>query len=148
MRYETRNVDFIHAEAAWFERALAARLHAHAEGADDDLARILHHAPPLPPAGVAYADAIRAAELGHAERLVLMLAFLPHLRPEALDPLLIRSDALQRRFTEFGGSVGGDHAGFVPTQQTALFLLAGSDLAARLHHLRLFAADHPLYTQH
>jgi hypothetical protein len=138
------NAQFIEAEAAWFERALAARLQAHAGGTNVDMAWVLRDAPPLPP-GIAYGGV--AATLSAAERLVLMLAFLPHLRPEALDPLLIRSAALQRRFTEFGGSVGADHAGFVPTQQTALFLLAGSDLGARLHHMALFAADRPLYAQ-
>ena len=145
MTRHTRNTDFIHAEAAWFERSLAGRMTAHADGAEFDEARMLHHAPPLPPPGVAYGDVVRDAELGHAERLVLMLALLPHVRPEALDPLLIRSEALQRRFTEFGGLAGGEHAGFLPTQQTALFLLAGTELAARLHHLRLFAPDRPLY---
>ena len=148
MTRHSHNTDFMHAEAAWFERALAGRMTAHAEGAEYDETKMLHHAPPLPPPGVAYGDLVREAELGHAERLVLMLALLPHIRPEALDPLLIRSDVLQRRFTEFGGLAGGEHAGFVPTQQTALFLLAGSDLAARLHHLRLFAPDHPLHARH
>src|SRR3954447_16185213 len=147
MTRHSHNTDFIHAEAAWLERALAGRMTAHAEGSEYDDARILHHAPPLPPPGTAYGDVVREAELGHAERLVLMLALLPHIRPEVLDPLLIRSEALQRRFTEFGGLAGGEHAGFLPTQQTALFLLAGGDLAARLHHLKLFAPDRPLYAQ-
>jgi len=97
---QTHNAQFIEKEAAWLTRWLDERLRAHAEGGEVDTARMLHHAPPLPPAGVAYCDVIRAAELGHAERLVLMLAFLPHLRPAALDPLLIRSEALQRRFTD------------------------------------------------
>jgi hypothetical protein len=148
MTRHSHNTDFIHAEAAWLERTLAGRMTAHAEGTEYDDARMLHHAPPLPPHGVAYGDVVRDAELGHAERLVLMLALLPHIRPEALDPLLIRSEALQRRFTEFGGLAGGEHAGFLPTQQTALFLLAGGDLAARLHYLKLFAPDRPLHAHH
>jgi hypothetical protein len=148
MTRHSHNTDFIHAEAAWLERSLAGRMAAHAEGTEYDDAKMLHHAPPLPPPGTAYGDVAREAELGHAERLVLMLALLPHIRPEALDPLLIRSEALQRRFTEFGGLAGGEHAGFLPTQQTALFLLAGGDLAARLHHLKLFAPDRPLHARH
>src|SRR5213593_2982365 len=110
MARRTHNADFIAAEAAWFERALLGRLQAHADG---DLAGegvMRHHPPALPPPGVDYGDVVRGAELGHAERLVLMLALLPHIRPETLDPLLIRSEALQRRFTEFGGLVGSDHA--------------------------------------
>jgi hypothetical protein len=142
------NADFIAAEAAWFERVLDARLRAHADGIDRVVTDILRDAPvPLPP-GVAYADLIRAASLGAAERVVLMLAFLPHVRPEALDPLLLRSEVLQRRFTEFGGLTGADHAGFQPTQETALFLIAGNDLVGRLYCMELFAADRPLHAQH
>jgi ATPase family protein associated with various cellular activities (AAA) len=148
MTRNTPNATFIHAEAAWFERTLAERMTAHAEGVEYDETRLLHHAPALPLPGIAYGDLVRDAELGHAERLVLILALLPHIRPEALDPLLIRSDALQRRFTEFGGCSSGDHAGFLPTQQTALFMLAGSDLAARLHYLKLFAPGQPLHACH
>lgn len=148
MTRSTPNAEFIHAESAWLERSLASRMKAHADGVDCDEAKLLHHAPALPPPGVAYADLVREAGLGHAERLVLMLALLPHIRPEALDPLLIRSDALQRRFTEFGGRAGGDHAGFLPTQQTALFVLAGTDLATRLHFMKLFEPDKPLQASH
>lgn len=143
--YATPNARCIEAEAAWLEAAIARRIEAHAGG---DEVQVLHHPPPLPPPGVAYADALREAELGHAERLVLLLALLPHIRPELLDPFLIRSDVLQRRFTEFGGLGGGEHAGFLPTQQTALFLLAGNDIAARLHYLKLFAPDAPLQARH
>ncbi len=146
MTRSSPNAHFIHAEAAWFEHALARRMAAHAEGVDCDEAMLLHHAPALPHPGVAYGDLVREAELDHAERLVLMLALLPHIRPEALDPLLIRSEALQRRFTEFGGR--GDHASFLPTQQTALFVLAGNDLATRLHYLKLFAPGRPLQARH
>src|SRR5258707_9534075 len=109
MTRHSHNTDFIHAEARWLERSLAGRMTAHAEGAEYDDASMLHHAPPLPPPGVAYGDVVRGAELGHAERLVLMLALLPHIRPEALDPLLIRSEALQRRFTEFRRPARGEH---------------------------------------
>src|SRR4051794_23560118 len=148
MTRHSHNSDFIHAEASWLERSLAGRMTAHAEGTEYDDASMLHHAPPLPPPGAAYGDVVREAELGHAERLVLMLALLPHIRPESLDALLLRSEALQRRFTEFGGRAGAEQTGFLPTQQTALFLLAGGDLAARLHHMRLFRPDAPLYARH
>jgi hypothetical protein len=148
MTRNTPNAEFIDAEAAWLERSLAARMRSHADGVDCGDAKLLHDAPPLPPPGVTYGDLLREAELGHAERLVLMLAVLPHIRPEALDPLLIRSDALQRRFTEFGGLAGGEYAGFVPTQQTALFVLAGNDLAARLHYMKMFRPDKPLQAKH
>jgi adenylate kinase family enzyme len=143
--FASPNARCIEAEAAWLESAIARRIETHSGG---DEVQVLHDPPPLPSPGVAYGDALREAELGHAERLVLLLALLPHIRPELLDPFLIRSDVLQRRFTEFGGVGGGEHAGFLPTRQTALFLLAGHDIAARLHYLKLFAPDAPLQARH
>jgi len=148
MARETHNTHCIAAEAAWFERVLHARLEAHAAGDSADELLAEHRPPRLLEHDAFYSDVVRRAGLGHAERLILMLAFLPHARPEMLDALLLRSEALQRRFTEFGGRAGAEQTGFLPTQQTALFLLAGSDLAARLHYMHLFRPDAPLYARH
>ncbi|MBB5711459.1 ATP-binding protein [Sphingomonas xinjiangensis] len=78
-----------------------------------------------------------------AERLVLVLGLLPQLRPEALDMLQIQNEATQRRFTEFGGTARGG-LGFLPTRETALFLLAGEAMDHRLEAMRLFASYAPL----
>lgn len=126
----------IEAEIAWFGRVLQRRLDLHAqEIAGDVLVDVA--APDLPDA-VPYADAVRAAGLSAAERLVLMLALLPHLRPQMLDMLLIQNEATKRRFTEFGGTEANGH-GFRATRETALFLLAGEDMERRLEAMRLFA---------
>lgn len=57
------------------------------------------------------------------EKLVLLLAFMPHLSPQVLDIFFIRNKELDRPYTEFGGWRGGEHPGFLPTGQTALFLI-------------------------
>jgi hypothetical protein len=59
-----------------------------------------------------------------------------------LDPFMIQNESLHRRFTEFGGLVGASHGGFLPTFETAIFLLAGNDTRARLAHLSLFQPNH------
>jgi hypothetical protein len=63
------------------------------------------------------------------------------LRPQLLDVLFTRNETTQRGFTEFGGVQSSTHGGFVPTGETAAFLLAGDDLAARIDVLRLFDQD-------
>ena len=70
-----------------------------------------------------------------------MLALVPHLRPQALDLLFVRNKNLDRGFTEFGGCKGRTHGGFLPTAETAAFVLAGDDLARRLAVFRLFDED-------
>jgi hypothetical protein len=79
-----------------------------------------------------YAEMVHALRLEPAERLVLILALAPHLAPERLDPFLLKNEATGRCFSEFGGMAGQSHTGFLPTAETALFLLAGRDLAQRL----------------
>jgi len=102
---------------------------------------------PAPPPEVAedaseFARLVREHEMSPAERAVLALALLPHLRPQALDLLFIRNRNLDRGFAEFGGRSGDAHGGFLPTLETAAFLLAGTDLATRFEVLTLFDVDH------
>jgi hypothetical protein len=141
------NAACIQAETEWFRAVLDLRLRVHA-GERPPCDPLAQAPPPGPPAaGSPYADVIHALGLGAAERLLLVLAYLPHARPHLLDPFFIRNQALDRPFTEFGGVHGQSHTGFLPTGETAMFLLAGDDLDARLRHHPLLHPAHPLYAQ-
>ncbi len=89
-----------------------------------------------------YARMIRNYELGVAERLVVMLALIPHLKPGVLDIFFTRNPNFDRPFTEFGGYLGKDHNGFLPTGETANFLITRGDIRLRAGVMRLFAKDH------
>ncbi len=136
------NAAVIDREIAWLREIMDLRfkLHSGEKAGSDPLARV--KPPPLPDDDTPYAEVLRRLRLGAAERLVLMLAYVPHVRPEVLDPFLIQNQSVQRRFTEFGGFIGQAHAGFLPTGETAMFLLAGSDTRARLRHQHLFGEEH------
>ncbi|TGE14002.1 ATP-binding protein [Hymenobacter elongatus] len=104
-------------------------------------------APVLPASAAdAYAQVVEQEQLGWAERLVLALALAPHLRPQALDGFFARNSTYDRGFTEFGGLKGKGHTGFLPTGETALFLLAGDDLSRRLRYQSYLWADSALAT--
>ncbi len=137
------NATAIENEIVWFRELLDRRFHAHAAGhyTEHDLIETI---PPPQLGRTPYGAVIREFKLSAAERLILLLAFLPQIRPDALDPFLIRNEALQRRFTEFGG-IAGAQTGFLPTAETALFLLAGRDTHLRLHYLSLLSADHVFF---
>ena len=90
----------------------------------------------------AYAGLIRQYAMSFDERLILALALLPHVRPQALDLFYSQSPTLGRAYTEFGGWRGKVHAGFLPTCETAVFILAGADLGRRFDILPLFEAEH------
>ncbi len=59
------------------------------------------------------------------EQAVLLLAIMPHIAPRTLDILFLRNKDLDRPHTEFGGANGLSHGGFLPTGETAVFLLSG-----------------------
>ncbi len=104
------------------------------EGATKEVRNI---APPaLPDLGSAYAALVRELGLGFEERFTLMLALAPTLRPHLLDPFLLRNAALDRPYSHFGG-VQRDGA-FLPTVQTAAFVLAQDDIEHRLDLLARF----------
>ncbi|HEX3079640.1 MAG TPA: ATP-binding protein, partial [Puia sp.] len=77
-----------------------------------------------------------------AERIVLMLALVPHICPQVLDQFWAKNTAIDRGFTEFGGLKGTTHGGFLPTGETALFLLAGNELKHRFAFTYLFEGNH------
>jgi hypothetical protein len=77
-------------------------------------------------------------------QLLLMLAFAPSVKPEFFDSLLQRVHPGAGEYPQFGGIRGKQHRGFLPTGDTALFLLAGDDLQARLRWQALLCGEHPL----
>lgn len=129
------------AELDWLSAVTLKRLETYFNKEAGSLEELLTACPPpkLPAKGSAYADFIRRHSLGPAERLVLILSIVPHVKPELLDVLLLRNQNLDKRFTEFGGVVLPD-LGFLPTLQTALYLLGGERLEDRLSYAALFTA--------
>lgn len=89
-----------------------------------------------------YASFTRHYEMTVAERLAILVALTPHIRPQLFDIFLQENRALNRGFTEFGGVQGKVHSGFLPTGTTLLFLLAGDDLDLRLQLQQMFDRDH------
>jgi AAA+ superfamily predicted ATPase len=132
-------------EFAWLEAVMNARFAAYGERNPHAEAGFeLPEAPPIEHAKGPYASLVRELELGAEARLVLILALAPYLAPERLDPFLLQNQATGRRFTEFGGLVGQSHGGFLPTAETAMFLLAGHDWGRRIALASLFGPDQPL----
>ena len=127
-------------ELVWLQHAIDLRLRMHLQ--EEPTRDLVDAAPPPDDVdGGAYARAIADFALSPDERLVVALALAPHVRPSLLDPLLIRNRVLDRRFTEFGGFELEGHCGLLPTMQTALFVLAGDDVAARLRARAVFDTD-------
>jgi ATPase family protein associated with various cellular activities (AAA) len=76
------------------------------------------------------------------ERVTIILTIMPHLKPQLLDTFFINNKNFDRPFTEFGGLKGNAYGGFLPTGETAAFIISGSDISIKLPLLKLFEEDH------
>ncbi|NOQ28169.1 MAG: AAA family ATPase [Bacteroidales bacterium] len=89
-----------------------------------------------------YSQIVREFKMGFEERVILILSLIPHIRPQMLDTFFIQNKNFSRPFTEFGGWKGNTHGGFLPTGETAAFILAGNDLNIRFKVNKMFESDH------
>jgi hypothetical protein len=127
----TENAAVIERELQWLSSVIdaAIRIYLGNECAYQDVYEI--NAPEVEPLSSPYAAAVCQNALSFDERVILALALSPHVRPQLLDPFLIKNPNLDRNFTEFGGVLNATHSGFMPTAQTAAFVLSGSSLVRR-----------------
>lgn len=91
-------------------------------------------------------ESTKHSDITFEERVIVMLALMPHIKPQALDTFFLQNGALDRQFTQFGGWKGLSHGGFLPTGETAVFIVAGDDPIKRCEVVRMFQRDHWFYT--
>ena len=136
------NANVIKQELVWFEEVLHVRLKLYF-GHECEYPSIWEVAPPTYEESPAYyADFIQHHQCSVSERLILMLTLVPHLQPPLLDVFCAKNTTYDRGFTEFGGLKGSTHSGFLPTAETAVFLLAGDDFYSRTQATNLFDSTH------
>lgn len=130
-------------ELNWLARCIELRLHSYFQ---QQSVNLLQQAEPpqLSAAQGCYADFVLSQQLSATERLMVLLALAPHLQPQLLDSFFVRNDNLGRSFTEFGGCSTKQHSGFLPSAETAAFLLAGNDLTNRLQLMQLLQPEQRL----
>ncbi|TRY29845.1 ATP-binding protein [Aliiglaciecola sp. M165] len=135
------NAKTLDQELNWFSAMLMARIEDRTKETITDIETDIQP-PDLDPNDSIYGNFIHHYQMTIAERLLIVLVLTPHVRPELLDILFMLNTTNQRGFTEFGGVQGKLHSGFLPTGETAMFLLAGANLHARFEYLALFERDH------
>jgi AAA+ superfamily predicted ATPase len=142
MKIYEANASCLKKELDWFNRVLETRISLYF-GNDCPYDSIYNvEVPSLPPNGSFYDRVVREHNMNIDERMVMLLALIPHVRPQVLDTFFIRNKNFDRAFTEFGGWRGKTHGGFLPTGETAAFILAGDDLTKRFEILKIFDPDH------
>lgn len=80
--------------------------------------------------------------LNSDETIILLCAFMPHIQPFFFDQLIREYLPSGGDFPEFGGLKGSNTRYMLPTGDTAMFLLAGTDIATRKNKLVYFSTAH------
>ena len=100
-----------------------------------------------PPSDGWLENVVGRKDISFEERFIVMLALMPHVSPQLLDIFFAQNKNFARQYTEFGGWKGLSHAGFLPTGETAAFILAGENVEKRKDVVRLFSKEHWFYKQ-
>lgn len=136
------NTNTIVQELDWFQQLFLRRGKITFEQSEPDTTMDALLPPSIEKEDSPYARLIKKHNMGMEERLVLILALIPHVKPALLDLLHMKNKLYDLPFTEFGGVRYDKHKGYLPTGETAVFLLAGADLEKRFALLPLFEKDH------
>ncbi|WP_332912575.1 hypothetical protein [Algoriphagus boritolerans] len=141
------NAQTIQLELDWLQQILKARsaINSNSSPAPSDLLQI--PAPDLSAMDSSYADLVRKFHLGPEDRFLLILAAVPHIRPQLLDMFMSRNQLTQQIYTEFGGRKGKTHNGFIPTGETVMFILAGNELKKRFQYQNLLDSSGVLFKE-
>ena len=143
----TYNASHLEDELTWLSKVLETRL-ALRFGHEAEYQAVEEiPAPVLNGHDSVYAKFVHSYKLPFAERIVLLLSIVPYIRPSLFDIFFVKNKD-GNILTEFGGVRGGSHNGFLPTAETALFVLAGDDLDKRFQLLSLFGGEHFFAKQH
>ena len=91
-------------------------------------------------------QAANVEHIDEPESIILGLALAPHFAPRILDLFLVENKVFKRPYTEFGGRTGSGYTGFVPTAETAMFVLTAGNAGKRIEMMPYFRPQHWLYT--
>ncbi len=136
------NVNILNAEMQWLALVIDTRMKLYWGKECDYHAVSEVPMPDIQPGQSVYSDIVLRNNLNFEERIILALSLAPHLQPHLLDVFFVKNADFDRGFTEFGGIKGKNHAGFLPTGETAAFILAANDLEMRFKVMEILGSDH------
>ena len=142
------NSKTLEAEMRWLDSVIEARMKNYFQGGlgDEDQEKLIEvediEAPDLEEDESVYAQVIKNFGFSRAERLVIVLTVVPYIYPQLLDVFFMKNKLYDKGYTEFGGAPSNYFKGFLPTGETALFVVGGGDLFKRTKILSFFDNEH------
>jgi hypothetical protein len=103
--------------------------------------------PPDLAKGTPYADLVIEWQLSTFDRLGLVLAMAPSVKPETLDIFFGQNGLIDRPFTEFGCVCDKAFSGIIPTGQTLNFLISANNPDWCIHTHAILSNKHRLMAE-
>ncbi|NSL86365.1 ATP-binding protein [Chitinophaga sp. Mgbs1] len=127
----------------YYFHTLASLITRRIQACFSDDSRMIALLPPLDRGSGPMADFVAENKLTLQDHYMLLIALAPHLRPGFFDEVIQAALPQPGDFPQIGGVRGRQFRGFLPTAETALFLLAGDNWKER-HELfqDTFGPDH------
>lgn len=129
-----QNTIFICHEINWLESVIKTRL------SGDPVAHFGNESSDCP-----YTAVIKENNLDVYDRLLLILALVPHIKPSVLEPLVNSKTGIKPLQFREGGTISKSGRAFLPTIETFLFLAADTDAELRINRLKKLTKEHPLF---
>jgi hypothetical protein len=127
-------------ELNWLKEVLQLRLQQQFAGQNQSVSILSIQPPDYHGISSPYADFVR--DFPFSERLIMILGLAPHILPGFLDDIISQQIARSGDYPQLGGVKSSQFRGFLPTGETALFLLAGNNLENRFNCMKLFGEEH------
>lgn len=126
-------------ELQWLDQIINFRINQVKNGADIDKSLLDFEMPPVNAGESMYADILIHFDFRQTERLIIAIAIATYINPVIFEPFVNTKDGVTKIPAVFGGTLSTTHASFLPTVQTAIFLIAGEDLELKIMVLDIFA---------
>jgi AAA+ superfamily predicted ATPase len=137
------NAEVLNNELNWLATIVNIRVQEMISGGNNELPP----APILPNEKTSYGELIEEYKLTEKERLVLIVALAPQLRPELLtDELRDNERSIKILHPIYGGVIDQSSLHVYPTMQTVIYFLSGKDNLKQLHH-QLYIRKSNLFTE-
>ncbi len=137
------SIDSLTKELEWLNNMISYRFHEYFKQSEE---ATYPEAPDLSEDDSFYANTIKELQLEDMHRLLILIALAPHVKPAIFDIFFTKNSLFDRVYAEFGGLKGEKHSGFVPTGETAAFIIAGNNLDIRFKLQKCFEDHHILST--
>ncbi|MBL6445153.1 ATP-binding protein [Fulvivirga sp. 29W222] len=140
------NTQSLHTELGWLEKIIALRM----EGLNAEMENVTSDNGVVPASeqetGI-YGHFVQEHDLNEVDRLLLILCFAAQYSPQILDAFLKKRSDNTGVLREIGGVYSRENGQFIPTLQTALFLLSGGNQAKVASYYHYFQNNHFLFRE-